>query len=406
MKKGILLVGNYPPPYGGVPRVIEDLVPCLAEKGWGVHVLSRGGGDIEHIEHGQNFTVYRSSIWPGRVRHRALRFMVEAVKRRLTGVFRLAMSLPKMHALECMSRAWIASQIVDQHDVRLVVAYNLFVGAPVGAMTSIRCNIPLITSNFGEVISNKPLFSRHVGYVKLICKLSDTLMSMTEHCAGSYRKLGISPHVEVVPVGIDIRRFSPDVDGTAIRKRLGIGQDENVVLFVGRMNTDMGLHTFLEAAPGILSARDEVKILVAGAEGPLSRDALALAEAHHGRVFVEVDIPLDEMPLYYASATLVVVPTKGDRACGSLAAAEAMATGKPVVATRVGGIPEIVASDAGILIPPEQPVVLTEQVLSLLANAELCHSMGTNGRKHAERLLDVQKTNAMHERLFSKIARS
>lgn len=402
MKKSILLIGNYPPPYGGVPRVIEDLVPYLIENGWDVRVLSGGDGIVERKE---GFTVYRLSRGKVKKLLDILRFLPKPIARRSSDFFRLLRSTPSLHAMRCLVRAAYASRIIEENGVCVVVGYNLYSGVPVGAMVSTVYDIPLIISSFGEIVNKQSFFLEHKGYVELVCRIASVMTSMTRHCADTYKILGISPQVEIVPVGVDTRRFNPDCDGSVIRDRLGIRSSDKVVLFVGRMVYDMGLHTLLDATADILAGRDDVSILIVGQEGDLSSSARRRAEEHKDRVFVVADVPLDELPLYYSASTILVAPTTSDRACGSLAVAEAMASGKPVIATRVGGIPEFVSQgDTGFMIPPEQPAVLADLVLRLLADEELARSMGERARLRSVKVFDVRKTNEMHERLFSRVA--
>jgi phosphatidylinositol alpha-1,6-mannosyltransferase len=97
------------------------------------------------------------------------------------------------------------------------------------------------------------------------------------------------------------------------------------------------------------------------------------------------NLPYAELPAVYAAADLVVAPTAGDRACSSLAAAEALATGRPVVASDVGGIAELVHDgETGALVPPGNPPALAESVLRLAADAECRRMLGARGRRWIE----------------------
>jgi glycosyltransferase involved in cell wall biosynthesis len=172
------------------------------------------------------------------------------------------------------------------------------------------------------------------------------------------------------------------------------------------MDTEMGLHILLQAVPAILAHSSNVKVVIIGRTGPLTVDANRLASNYAGRIFVKPDMPLADLPSWYAAATILVAPTQSDRACGSLAAAEAMASGKPVVAAKVGGIPEIVVHDqTGLLVQPEDPKAIVDAIRQLLNNPDLMASMGKNGRQRAEMHFDKDKTNrCMAEVLEQAIA--
>jgi starch synthase len=181
--------------------------------------------------------------------------------------------------------------------------------------------------------------------------------------------------------------------------------DQVVVLYVGRMVRDMGLDTLLSALPALLEGDPRVAVVVAGGKGDLSVEVAARAAESGGRVAVFPDIPADELPALYALADLVVTPTQGPRACGSLTALEAMATGKAVVAARVGGIPEIVDDGiTGLLIPARDHRSLTEAVLRLVRDPAGRSVMGAAGRRRAESLFDAHARNDELDRVFSELA--
>jgi starch synthase len=148
-----------------------------------------------------------------------------------------------------------------------------------------------------------------------------------------------------------------------------------------------------------------VHVLIAGAAGEL-RDAVTRAvEQCGGRVAATENVPEGELASFFSAATLVVAPTLGARACGSLASAEAMAAGKPVVASRVGGIPEYVADGlTGLLIPPGDPRALADAVLMLLGDPARLEEFGRRGRERAAALFDGTRTNAALELLYREVA--
>jgi glycosyltransferase involved in cell wall biosynthesis len=209
----------------------------------------------------------------------------------------------------------------------------------------------------------------------------------------------------VLHYGIDRHRFAAaDGDGR-IRLRFSIPPDADVLLFVGRMVRDMGLHVLLEALPALLGAHSSLHVLVAGASGELREQVEAAVARWPGRVASAIDVPEEELPLFFAAATIVVAPTLGARACGSLAAAEAMAAGKPVVATRVGGIPEYVSDgETGLLVPPGDSGALVGAVLGLLGDRSKLAEFGLRGRERVAQLFDGEHANAQLERLFREAA--
>jgi glycosyltransferase involved in cell wall biosynthesis len=397
----ILLIGNYPPPFGGVPKHLEGLAPYLAAHGWRVEVLSGGTGPDVHAP---GVTVHRDRRGTLTRRATTVGYLTRLALRGRAGPALAAMPRmsPRVWAA-IMTRVHLAARLVERHDVRLISAYNLLAGAPVGAIVAELYALPLVITNLGEIFSHRSLVLRERGMIQHAIERATVLTSLTRHCADSYREVGLTAAVRVLHYGIDIDRFAA-AGADEARRRLGLPAAGPVVLYVGRLVRDMGLHTLVAAAPAILGEWPDARLLVVGADGELRSQAEQLAAAHPGRVTLRVNVPEAELPAMYAAATLVVAPTLGHRACGSLAAAEAMAAGKPVVATRVGGIPEYVADgETGLLVPPDDPAALAAAVTALLHDPARLDRFGRAGRARVEATFDSGKTNARIEQLFRSL---
>lgn len=400
MPKSILLLGNYPPPYGGVPRLIEYLVPYLVKKGWEVHILSGGSTGVEFKN---GFTVYKPTM---KDLVTCLISQIPGAMSDITNVIYRKRDRRKI--LRQIALAVYAKKIVRNHRIKVVCAYNLLSTGFQGVSVSEGNSIPLIAYNFGEIHTNLDIIKRDeelTGLIKRIINRSSKLLSCSRHCADSYKLIGLSPDVEVIDTCVDIEKFHPGNDKSAVRKKFGISAEDKVVAFVGRMIKDMGLHTLIDAIPSVLKQESRVSFIIAGVKGDLTGKALRLSEIYKSKVFVSADIPFEELPLYYSASDIVIAPTQGDRACSSLASLEAMASGRPVIASKIGGIPEIVADrETGILIPPEEPPSLSENILHLLGDDALIKEMGEAGRKRVELFFDRDKANEKTERIFREVA--
>ncbi|MEO7986918.1 MAG: glycosyltransferase family 4 protein [Gemmatimonadales bacterium] len=402
IRPGILLIGNYPPPFGGAPKHLEDLVPHLVGRGWDVHVLS---GGTSGIHRGQGFTVYKDarSTLPRRLGTAG--FLARAAIRRRGGpAFGAARMLPLGVWVRTMTRVSLAAEIIAKHDIRVISAYNLLLGAPVGAIAAEMYGLPLVVTNLGEIYSHRAAIDRQLPIIRHIAETATVLTSLTSHCARSYRELGITRAVRVLHYGIDRERFADAAAGEEIRKRFGIPPSSDVVFYLGRLVRDMGLHVLLDGIPSLLARRPATHVLIAGGSGELHEAAKAAVSRWPGRVGLAVDVPEGELASYYAAATLVVAPTIGARACGSLASAEAMAAGKPVVASRIGGIPEYVSDGiTGLLVPPGDADALVNAVIALLEDRSRLSEFGRRGRVRVAELFDGERTNAAIEGLFREV---
>jgi glycosyltransferase involved in cell wall biosynthesis len=402
-RPGILLIGNYPPPFGGVPKHLEDLAPHLVRAGWNVHILS---GGTSGTSRGSGFTVYKDSRPALPRRLGTLRFLAESIATgRGAPALAAARRLPLPVWVRAMTRVSVAARIIERHEIRLISAYNLLHGAPVGAIAAEMYRLPIVVTNLGEIYSHRGEIERQLPMIRHVARTATALTSLTRHCAESYRELGLAPPVRVLHYGIDLGRFARPGCGDDLRRRLGIAADADVVLFVGRLVRDMGLRVLLDGVDQLLSCWPAAHVLVAGAAGELHADVTVAVSRWPGRVSLLVDVPEGELAGCIAAATLVVAPTLGARACGSLAAAEAMAAGKPVIASRIGGIPEYVSDGVtGLLVPPGDPAALVEAALSLLRDRPRMAALGRRGRERVALLFDEERTNSALERLFREVA--
>ena len=196
------------------------------------------------------------------------------------------------------------------------------------------------------------------------------VVAVSGHLAARARDLGVpSERVHVVYNGIDRQRFCPMSQSEA-RRRLHLPPDRDVVLFMGHLEEHKGVHDLLQAAPILWSRRPKATIVFVGA-GP-SRPALQAAANDTGGPTIRLvdPVPHDEVPFWMAAADVVCLPSWNEGMPNVIR--EAHACGRPVVAARVGGIPEAVhTADLGILVPARDPLALAEALARQLDRPRL-----------------------------------
>lgn len=402
MEKRVLLIGNHPPPFGGVPAHLEDFAPYLASRGWTVHLAMirpdypRGQPAIEQR---RGFTIHRLRK-PQIAMSTATSW---ATLRAPYGDVDLLIRSPQKWLVN-VGVAGILKKIVQREKIALVSVYKLLSGGLYGAWLKQELGIPFITTIFGEVYRHTDFYRSNIRQVRKIIVTADKMASCSAHCARSLSVLGLSAEVEPVIYGIDTSQFTPQIDGVALRARLGIAPERHVALYVARMVVEMGLSTLISATPQLLEHDPDAVVVIGGARGDLTPAAERLAAANPGRVLACPDIPAPDLPSYYAAADVVVVPSINQRACLGLAIAEGMSTGKPVVAARVGGHGEVLVENVtGVLVPPADPSALAAALGALLADSGLRVEMGARGRERAVNVLDKSLTNQRMEELFLEV---
>jgi len=164
--------------------------------------------------------------------------------------------------------------------------------------------------------------------------------------------------------GCDVTAFHPG-DRLQARQRLRVDPATEALVYIGRMDTKKGLLELIEAAAALHLQRPRLHVYLVG-EGPDQAVIESAIATHQAAAYVHALPPchFDEVPLWIAAADLVTLPSYME-GCPNVVL-EALACGRPVVATNVGGIPEIMSDDCGRLIPPRDPYSLAQALASVL----------------------------------------
>ena len=217
----------------------------------------------------------------------------------------------------------------------------------------------------------------YVSLERLAARFCERIITISEDERREYlrRRIGDQRKVVTIYNGIEMNRFPGD--GKKIRKELGIAQQAPLVGFVGRLEEIKGPHHFVEAARKIGAARPQTHFLMAG-DGPMKA---ALMKKAHGVSHLHFLGHREDIADCIAALDLVLIPSLNDGF--NLAAVEAMACSKPIVATAVGGLPEVI-NDAGILIRAGDTSRMAEEAVRLLNSPDQRKEMGAKGRKRTE----------------------
>lgn len=183
----------------------------------------------------------------------------------------------------------------------------------------------------------------------------------------------------IVPNGIDVDRFSPEVDSISSLREPGVFN----LLFVGRLEPRKGIKDLLKALPYVFKILPNVKLIVVGG-GPLMRwYTKKVEEELKGKVIFTGTAPPEMLPHYYRTADLFVSPATGGESFG-IVLLEAMASGIPIVASDIPGYNNVVENGKeGLLVPPESPQLLASAIVTLLKRENLRKKMGEMGRLKA-----------------------
>lgn len=267
-----------------------------------------------------------------------------------------------------------------------------------GRLAAWLCRVPVVVHTYhGHVLDGyfSPAKTRlFVSIERGLARVSTRLVAVTPQVRDALLAHGIGARdrFEVVPLGFDLEPFASASRGTRVLHReLGIPVESRLVTIVARLVPIKAHDVFLAAAALVAPSRPDVRFLVVGdgeRRAELERMAGDLGLA--GRVrFLGWRADLAGI---YADSDVVGLSSRNE---GSpVALIEAMATGCPVVSTRVGGVSDVVSDgETGLLVPPGDDAALAESIGRVLDDSDLARRLGVSARTAsvsrygAERLL-------------------
>ncbi|MGC8935052.1 MAG: glycosyltransferase family 4 protein [Thermoproteota archaeon] len=239
------------------------------------------------------------------------------------------------------------------------------------------------------------------------CVYADHIISVSSFITKKFHEKFTIPYdkISTIPNGVDTNMFNPRVNGNKVRSRYRISTTDKLIMFAGRLAYEKGLDTLIEAVSIVRKSISNIKLMLVGsADPPEMKERLATLakEKGIGDVTVFTDfIPHDKMPYYYAAADVCALPSRAE--AFGISALEAMATGKPVVASEVGGIPEVVKNGlTGKLVKPESPKELADALLELLSDEQKIRKIGYNARRVAENEFSWEVIAKKTEEIYRK----
>lgn len=239
------------------------------------------------------------------------------------------------------------------------------------------------------------------GVLERICaRRADIVLCASADLVSRMRARGADAEQFDVPAPLRPQPTAADV--AAARTDMGAG-GRPVVLAVARLAPQKGLDVLISAADRWRDRDPQPRTVIAGA-GPLAADLLA--QAGRGGADVVLLGARDDVPALLLAADVVVVPSRWE--ARALIIQEAMRAGRPVVATRVGGTPELTGTDAAVLVPPEDPAALADAVAGVLDDASLAARLSGAARQRSASLPAerdaVQSAVAIYARLAARQA--
>jgi glycosyltransferase involved in cell wall biosynthesis len=220
-----------------------------------------------------------------------------------------------------------------------------------------------------------------------VLREADSIVTVSSDLRAKAIAMGAAPRTtHAVINGCDLAVFHP-MDRLEARRKLGLDPEAETVVYIGRMDLKKGLRELIEAASLLHASRPKLQVYLIGhgPDRPLLESAI---QAHRAAAFIHT-LPacaFDDVAVWNTAADLVTLPSYME-GCPN-AVLEALACGRPVVATKVGGIPEILSNACGELVPARDAGALAKALASVLDRSWQAEFIAAHGSRSWESVAD------------------
>lgn len=229
-----------------------------------------------------------------------------------------------------------------------------------------KYHVPLVITEHTSDSFRRAIDNRNYYSVKT-WELADAIIRVKGGDIADFGKVGISlQKVRFIPNGFDAQKFYP-AGIEECRKKLGLPKEKKIILYVGNFYSEVKGHKYLvESLTEIIQQRNDILVIIVGSgtfKSDVEKQICTLGLGEYMRTVGNK--PHTEIPLWMNACDIFVLPSLNE--CNPTVMFEALGCGKPFVGTKVGGVPEIIISDAyGLLVRPADPKDLAEKILIAL----------------------------------------
>jgi glycosyltransferase involved in cell wall biosynthesis len=292
---------------------------------------------------------------------------------------------------------WRLARLFRKKQVSIVHAY-LYDASVASRLAGLLARVPVVLTSTRAPLEYLPKIAWWVD--RFTSRWCRRIIAVSEHTADVIVRVeGISREkVVVIRNGVDLQRFSPR-DGKGARSCWGVDENAFVVASVGRLSPEKGHRYLLEA---LASAHREIPSLVCLLAGD-GRLRPTLQDQARRLGLADVCRFLGDVPgveTVFAAADVAVLPSEFEGMPN--AALEAMAMACPVIATAVGGSPEVIRhGETGFLVPPADSAAISRAIIDIAASPDMRRRMAARSRAIAEASHGIETMISDVERLYA-----
>lgn len=298
--------------------------------------------------------------------------------------------LESLYELNAFRQQWRFAQELRRNRTQILHSYNFYANMfslPAAKLAGVPCIVASIR-DMGIYLSPMKLRAQ-----KLVCRLADRIVVNADAIRDWLVEQGYpAAKIVVIRNGVDTSRFGGRSDGAALRRQLGIPMGVPLVVMLARLNPTKGIDCFFEAAAKIRERHPDAHFLAVGECYTRNDIGEIVVDERYRRELqdrvtsrgltdrVHFTGLRKDVPEILAAAAVSVLPSISEGISNTLL--ESMAAGVPVVATRVGGTPEVIRDgEQGLLVPPGDPQAIADAILAVLGDPALAVRLGAEGRR-------------------------
>lgn len=348
MKIAILVQMFLPKRIGGTEVATYNIASYLAERGHEVHVITTLDEGLPKESMEKKFYIHR-------IFRREIKF---------AGIILLWIKM-----------FWCLRKVKPD----IVHSQSLVLGMPC-LFAKIFLRIPYVVYGRGSDVYLPWTFKNQIS--ELILKNANSVIALTEDMKEKLQNMYLREAL-VIPNGLNLENFE-GISKEEARKKLSIEREDRVIIFTGTLHSVKGVKYLIQGMDIIKQNGIKAKLLLVG-DGE-DREALMRLtkklELEQDITFVG-RVPNEKVPGYMSASDVFVLPSLSESF--GIVILEAMASRLPIIATNVGGLPEIVKEGVnGFLVSPKNPDELAKKIILILQNDDLRHNMSKNNEERAK----------------------
>ena len=320
--------------------------------------------------------------------------------------------LHSFYELNAFRQQWRFASALRRERIQIVQSYNFYgnvFSIPAAKLAGVPCVIASIR-DLGIFLRPTQLRAQ-----RLVCRFADKIV-VNASAIRDWLVADGYPESKIVVIrnGVDVARYGTRSDGAALRQEFALPARAPLVVMLARLNPKKGIECFLEAAARVHQQCPDACFLAVG-EAYMRGDGEYRVDPVYRRKLQDRVLELglggcfrftgmrEDVPEILAAASVSVLPSYSEGVSNTLL--ESMAAGVPVVATRVGGTPEVIEDQQhGLLAPPGDAQAIADSICAVLRNPFLAARLGSQGQERVTREFSfdvvVRRTQDMYFELL------